>query len=150
MASPALASLADFELRFGAVSDVDVGRAQALLDDASAFVRAETGEVWINAAGALETVPDAVVAVVCRAAWRAFTNPGGEQQESIDGYSHQVANASPDIYLTAQERRTLRRVLGRSALGSIELESPWLAADQVVYLSDLVGGDAVPWPNPQS
>lgn len=149
MASPALVSLADFEARLpGVLADSDQARAQAAIDDASAFVRAEAGEDWLDDAGALEAVPAAVVAIVCRVAYRAFTNADGTQQQSIAGYSESFANASPDVYLTAQERRTLRRVLGRGGLGSVELESPWLSADAVVYLSDLAGGDSIPWPAP--
>ena len=49
MSDPALASLDDLETRMGSVSDE--ARALALLDDASALIRAEANYTWIDADG---------------------------------------------------------------------------------------------------
>jgi hypothetical protein len=69
--------------------------------------------------------------------------------ESIDGYSYNRVNASSDVFLTAQERRMLRRALGQGGLGSVELESPWYE-DTVVYATvfEQPDADPVPWPYP--
>jgi hypothetical protein len=147
---PALASLADFEARLGrTLQEADRARALAVLEDASAWVRAEAGQDWIDDDGALETVPAAVKSVCLSVSRRVFDNPEGHMQESIDGYSYGRTNASTDLFLTRQEQRLLRRALGQGGLSSIELESPWYE-DTVVYATIYGQPDAdpVPWPYP--
>src|ERR1041384_3753744 len=126
MAVPALASIADFEARLpGSLADSDMARAWAALDDASAWIRAEAGEDWLDDDNVLESVPGAIVAICVAVARMVFDNPGGATPESVDGYSYNRANASSDVFLTASERRMIRRALGRSGLGAITLETPY-------------------------
>lgn len=117
---PRLASIQQFAARLpGGVNDDDLLRAEATLDDASALVRAEAGVTWVNASGELENVPDVIVTVVCAAARRAFVNPNGLTAESIQDYQASFASASPDVYLTKQERNAIRRAVGRSGLWTL-------------------------------
>jgi hypothetical protein len=66
MATPTLASLQQLEARFpGGLQDDDTNRALAALEDASAWIRVEAGEDWLDDSGGLETVPAAIVSICC-------------------------------------------------------------------------------------
>ena len=142
---PALVSLDDFALRVGGVSASDEERAQAMLDDASALVRAEAGtEDWVDDDGALEDVPGVIVAVVVAVAIRAFRNPDGVRQESIGTYSVSYADSSTAVFLTEGERRAIRRAVGMSGIGSVLLEGEWTVHPAAVYVPVEGGGDDFP------
>lgn len=150
MSEPALATLDDLYARMGVVSDE--GRARALLDDASALIRAEANYTWLDADGALETVPALIVMVCCKVAERVMSNPEGLSGEAIGGYSAQFSNASSDVYLTKQERRLVRKASGVMAIGTVELESPYKKYDaEDIYMTVAGGGEELPmgpWPEP--
>jgi hypothetical protein len=143
MALPALVSLEDFALRLGGISASDEERAQAVLDDASALIRAEAGEDWVDDEDTLENVPEVIVAVTVAVAIRAFRNPDGVRSESIGTYAVTYADTSTAVFLTAGERRTVRRAAGRMTMGSIELEGPYAA--EVLTVPVNIGGDEMPW-----
>lgn len=105
-----LASLEDFEDRIaGGIAEEDATRAQAVLDDASALVRAEAGKSWMSEAGMLESdIPDVILTIVMKAAKRAFTNPDEVRSESIDNYSTSYG----DVYLTKTEVSLVRGAAG--------------------------------------
>lgn len=155
MASPALASISDLTARGVDVSDS--ARVQAALSDASAFIRdVASPEDWLDDDGNLETVPDIIVAICCRAVQRSLDNPLGVTQQSEGIGSYNVAqtfgNASPDVYLTKAERNAVRRAAGlSSSLGAVTIESPYAPpADPDIYLDVAGGGDPIPmgpWPN---
>jgi hypothetical protein len=114
---PSLAALEDLAARIpGDISEEDYARAEAALADASAMVRTEAGQTWVDAEGELADVPDVAVAVTIAAARRAFVNPEMLASESIQDYSSTFSSPSSDIYLTKQERTALRRITGRSGL----------------------------------
>ena len=141
---PALVSLEEFAARLGGIAAADEERAQAALDDASALIRVEAGtEDWVDDEGALETVPDVVVAVCVAVAGRAFRNPDGLRSEQIGTYSVTYGDATTAVYLTAAERRIVRRAAGMMSLGSIELESGY--APNIVTVPVDIGGDPIPW-----
>lgn len=94
----------------GGIKDDDIARAEAALDDASTLIRAEAGKDWAS------DFPDIVFTVTLRAALRAFTNPAGLQQESVQGWSGSFANSSTDVYLTSNEKRLVRAAAGRNTL----------------------------------
>lgn len=110
---PAFASVEDLEARMG---DVDDARAQAALDDASAFIRAEAGKDWAIEDALDDDVPDVIVAITLKAARRALENPEGVTKESVGTYSVGYANSSSDVYLSSEERRLIRRAAGKSGL----------------------------------
>jgi len=142
---PALVSLEEFAARLGGIAAADEERAQAALDDASALIRVEAGtEDWVDDEGALETVPDVVVAVCVAVAGRAFRNPDGLRSEQIGTYSVSYGDTtSTAVYLTAADRRIIRRAVGLMSLGSIELESGY--APNIVSVPVDIGGDPIPW-----
>lgn len=121
MSLPAFATVGDLiERRPGGVSEGDRARAQAALDDASALIRAEVGADWLDPDDSLRlavNVPGIFLSVACSAARRAFDNPDGLQSEQLaSGYQAAYANSSSDVYLTAAERRVIRKAAGISTL----------------------------------
>lgn len=115
MSLPAFASLDDFGVRLpGGLADADVPRAQAALDDASTEIRSEAGQAWESAPEDPSWAADALMRICCAVARRSFTNPDGVTQSSLGSYSESVSNASPDVYLTAAEKRTIARIAGRT------------------------------------
>lgn len=142
---PALVSLDDFALRVGGISAADEDRAQAALDDASALIRAEAGtETWVDDDGALEAVPDVIVAVCVAAAIRAFRNPDGVRTESIGTYSVAYADTSTAVFLTEGERRIIRRAAGLTGIGSVQLEGEWSVGMDATWVPVDRGGDDFP------
>lgn len=127
MATPALADIWQLEQRVpGGIAEGDLPRALAALEDASAWVRVEAGEDWLDDDDLLETVPGAVVSVVCAVARRILDNPDGLLQESVAGYSYGRTNATTDIYLTKAEKAIVRKAAGTAAgMVVVTLESPY-------------------------
>lgn len=114
---PSLASLPEFEARIpGGIPSGEEVRAQAALDDASALVRDVAEKTWDDPE-VDGPVPDLVKMVVMSAARRAYINPDGVTQESIDGASTSYGSASPDVYLTAAEERRVRAAVGLKPAG---------------------------------
>lgn len=112
-----LASITELEARLGRTfTGEESGRALALLDDASALVRAEAGRDWVDDTGALVAVPAPARAVVLRAAERAARNPEGFRSESAGDYSYQRSESETGVFLTDAERRIVRRAVGRGGL----------------------------------
>jgi hypothetical protein len=150
MSVSALASLDDLRTRMGSVSDE--ARALALLDDASALIRAEANYTWIDAEGLDEEVPALILMVCCKVVERVLSNPDGLSGEAIGGYSAQFSNASTDVYLTKQERRLVRKAAGTTPIGTIELQSPYRKYDvEDIYMTVDNGGEELPmgpWPEP--
>ena len=126
MSTPTLASLQQLEARFpGGLSDDDTNRALAALEDASAWIRVEAGEDWLDDDGVLETVPAAIVSICCAVARRIVDNPAGIMQRSIAGYSEGLTNATTDVYLTKQEKAMIHKVAGIGGFNVTVLESPY-------------------------
>jgi hypothetical protein len=94
---------------------VDDDRAQAVLDDASARIRAETVKTWVTDGELDADVPDIVGVVCLQAALRAYQNPERLTQEGI-GTGYVQSNVSADVYLTKAELRLVRRAAGNSGL----------------------------------
>lgn len=147
MTVPALATLEDLEARMGA--QADEARALAVLDDASALIRAEAGdEDWLNDDDELEDVPPLIVMICCKVAQRTLGNPGGVSMESLGSFSQQYTNASPDVYLTRAERRLIRRATNSQTIGSIGLTSEH-QVNTDIYVPVYGGGEDIPmgpWP----
>lgn len=113
---PALATLEQLTARVVG-GQVDDARAQAVLDDASARIRAEASKSWVTA-GELDTDTPDIVRVVClQAALRAYQNPERLTQEGI-GTGYVQSNVSADVYLTKAEMKLVRRAAGNTGLWS--------------------------------
>lgn len=141
MSDPSLASIDDLSSRLPANSGtVDATRATAALIDASAVVRLEAGEDWLDDDGVLETVPDMVVAVTCASAARAYLWSGNVMSEQVGSWSAQYASREDALSLTPSEKRLIRRALtGSTGIGSVELESPFTTVDATY--ADVTGTD---------
>ena len=120
MPLPALASLGQLEARLGGDVD-DVPQALAMLDQASAIVRAYTGLRWVDEHGNLDGVPDGVPGVVVEMVYRVTQNPGGATQDTAGPFSVAFgANAAERLYLSVGDKLILDAVPGRrSGLGVI-------------------------------
>lgn len=146
MSLPAFATIDQLAAR---VTVDDETRAQAALDDASVEIRSIAGVTFVtdeqlDFTGYPSWAEDALVKVCCASAIRAMTNPAGEQSETIGSYSHAFANASPDVYLTANERRLIRRAAGRTGLGTITTTTGYDNSD-TQYLDVIPPGEPMPW-----
>ncbi len=160
MSLPALAELADLAARIpGGIEEDDEPRAQAALDDASALIRAEAGDDWVTDGDppALDTdnLPDVAVTVCLAAARRAFVNPDGVTQESLDGYSTSYRNDSADVYLTKAERRLISQAGGRTGIGvmpttrtSTAPDVPYVHLD-TEYTDGATPTEPIPWDVPE-
>lgn len=121
MTLPAFATIDDLGARLPA--GIPAGgetRAQAALDDVSAFIRTFASKDWVtdDTPPVLADDTPPIIGTVClRAALRVFTNPQGVTQDTAGPYSTSFANASTDVYLTAAEKAMVRRAAGLSTLG---------------------------------
>lgn len=146
MSLPAFATLEQLADR---VTVDDEARAQAALDDASVEIRSIAGVSFVTDDELDFTsypvwAEDALVKVCCASAIRSLANPAGEQSETIGSYSHSFANASPDVYLTANEKRLVRRAAGRTGLGTIITTTGYDESD-TRYLDVVPPGEPMPW-----
>ena len=103
----------------GGITSDEQPRAEAVLEDVSAFVLdlvdSETGQAWQDEA------PAAVVAVVCAAAGRALVNPYQHASVTEGGYTWRADNTS-GVWLTDDEKTTVRRAAGIPGWASVEKE----------------------------
>jgi hypothetical protein len=153
---PAFATLEQLTARVVG-GQVDDARAQAVLDDASARIRAEAVKSWVTDGELDADLPDIVGAVCLQAALRAYQNPERLTQEGIGTGSVQ-SNVSADVYLTKAELRLVRRAAGNTGLwskpttrGRVETaEWPW--AD-IFLPTEIAGegfleGEPIEWAGP--
>lgn len=121
---PPLASLGGFLTRYsGVVATADAARVAALLDDASALVREVAGSDYVDDDGALDDVPAVLAVIVTEVARRAYDNPQALTGETVGNYSWRGARTTgSSLYLTTDERRTVRRVAGKLCVGTVDLE----------------------------
>ena len=135
MALPSLAAVEDLAARLpGGIAAADEDRAQAVLDDVSALVRAEAETDWVDDQDALDGVPDVVVTVTLAAARRAWLNPDGKVSETIGSYSYRAADgATTGVYLTEEEKRLVRRAGGvvAAAVANVELNPDTTITDYI-------------------
>ena len=142
-----LASLTNLGLRLGVtLTGSDAERGTAALDDASALIRAEAAQDWVDDEGDLAAVPAIVESVALAAAYRAFRNPDGVSQTSLGdaSVSYDRGTAQAAVYLTRDERRAVRRAAGTTAVGAIELASPWAMPTSDYPVAVASGGDPIP------
>lgn len=155
---PALAPVTDLEARLGldpdTLQDANLGRARAALADASALVRMEARRTWVDEAGTLTVVPDAIVRVVLGAAQRTYTNPDAVVQESAGPFVRRLAESETGVYLTAAEVDIARRFRPAGGeLWTLRTERDGDDANTIWYQDTfgaewfpLASGDDVVWP----
>lgn len=132
-------TIEEFSVRYeNTVPAADVARVEALLADACDLAADIIGRTYPEGSGS--EVPSIIVSKVCEAVRRAYDNPSGLQGETIGDYSWRGGgggSTSPGVYFTAAEERVMRRAAGRSAAGSIQLETNLadaVTADAELYL----------------
>lgn len=117
---PSLATIADLEARLGhpITDEAERERAQALLNDASALVRFEANQTWLDENGdLLAEVPDLAVTITCQAALRGWYNPSAIESAQLGAVSVRYGNA----WLSAQERAQLALFSRGHGLSQAEL-----------------------------
>jgi hypothetical protein len=83
-------------------------------------------------------LPIAAMGVVLTVAARGFANPEGVTAETVGPYTVQRGTAS--LYLTKDDKATLRRLSGRSGAFSIDVLPKGVSAVQLVTISGLPTG----------
>lgn len=146
---PALASVPELEARLGldpeTLTGPDLGRARAALDDASALVRLEAKRTWVDDAGALIAIPDAIARVVLGAAQRNWTNPDAAIQETAGPFARRLNEGDTGVYLTRAEIEIVRRF--RPAGGELWTLRTERDGDEdgTIWYPVSVGTDPFPW-----
>lgn len=118
-----LASVAQLEARLGepvgSLSDEDLARATAVLEDASAVILSVGDPGWTE-----ETIPPAARVVVLRLAHRMWTNPEGLSYEAMG--DHVMSRASAASLLTPDERGLVMSAAGFSpGVYSVKTPGVW-------------------------
>lgn len=141
-----LVALSDVEARLGTTYPTgEVARPLAVIDDASALVRAEAGRTWVDPVTAvLLDVPPAIKAVTLRVAIRAIENPEGFTAESGGDYSYSRKGVEDGVYLTDREARMIRKVVGKSGLWTQQVERGDLYAMNTGWVNDQYGTEPFP------
>lgn len=121
-----LITTAQFTARTGrTLTAAETTQVEALIDDASALVAdivndtAITGTWDATVAG---SVPSSVIPVVVAMVRRGLENPNGYTSESVGTYSYS-GGAGVGLWATREEARTIRKAVGTSAVGSLNLSS---------------------------
>src|SRR5690606_36255682 len=82
-------------------------RAGAVLRAASALVRNEAGNTWVDDTGELvayEDIPEQAISITVQAAARAWANPDGYATERLGDYSYgKGSDFESVVYLTSTE-----------------------------------------------
>ncbi|HMG44657.1 MAG TPA: hypothetical protein VK611_25210 [Acidimicrobiales bacterium] len=115
-----LITVADLAARPG-FENLDSVQAQSLIDDASALARL-AADPLLDAVESPDTHP-AIVAVVVAMIRRGFSNPMGHQSENLGDYAYTAGTTGgvASLYLTARERKIVRRAAGAPSVGSLDL-----------------------------
>lgn len=123
-------------------------RALAALSDASALVRAEADQEWVDEHGELDFgdlspgAVDVIQSTTIGVAYRAFRNPEGASQASVGDVSVSYGRdgGAGALFLTQAERRALRRAVGLSSASAVEIVSPWGQPAVASYYAPVAGG----------
>lgn len=106
--------------RLGPNFNVDATQLSSAITDASALVR-EAAEGELDNVDTSTPTPDLIVAVVVSAVRRALVNPDGFGSEMLQGYRFESAPRT-GVFLTKDERRTVRKHAGVLSVGTAELQ----------------------------
>lgn len=145
---PPLAEVDDLLLRLGreAFGDLEEARAEAVLNDASEFVREESGSLWLDPLDLTKVkAPRIVQVITVRVAERATRNPEGFSSESAGDYSYQRNGAVGEggLYLTERELKMLRKAGGKTGMWNQQITrgEEW---DETEWVPDQYGCDPIP------
>lgn len=102
--------LDDFRTYLSLDGDIDEGRAQQILDLA-----------WILCESVVSPMPAGAEAVVLDVAARAWSNPRNAQSMTTGPYSASFGAVAGGLWLTRQNKATLRRLAGGGGAFSIDV-----------------------------
>ena len=123
---PPLADVSALEALLGqTLSGPDLSRASAVLDAASALIRAVAGVDFEDEA------PPIVEQVCLWSAHRAFRNPDGVAQSSVGdvSVSYRSNEGSGAVFLTRDERRQVRKAGGTPGVTSVPMVTAGMGDD---------------------
>lgn len=112
----AFATVKDLESRWRVMDSSEKARAEVLLVDAAAIIKAAMERSGIEVDAKNETQAANLVRVSCAMVQRAMAQGDGEQQHAWGG--ELVMNPSGDLYLAKADRQSLG--IGKQRVGSIE------------------------------
>lgn len=146
---PALAEVSDLEARLGLDADTLTGadrvRAQAALEDASALVREETRQDWVDPDDpTLITAPAPLVRVVLGAAMRTYRNPDAEISQTTGPFSRTLKASEVGVYLTPSEIAIVRRYRKEPAGLWTQSTTRGEDEDTTLYMEDTYGCELFP------
>ncbi len=124
----ALATTENFEARHGLLTDAEREVVEHLLDDASAFIRAEAGGDTDWVADDFDGEPPPVIRAIClQVAYRAWRNPDGVAREQIGEIARTFRgdDQSDAMWLTKNESRMIRKAAYGSIVRSVTVETPF-------------------------
>ncbi len=127
----ALITAADYQTRYGTVSDTD--KLEAHILDVSAEVvdyvatmdndtDSPVGQDDWGVGSGDTSPPQAIVGVVARVVNRAMSNPTGATQEGLGDHSWSFALGGAGGMLSPKDRKIIRRAVGRLGVTSVYLE----------------------------
>jgi hypothetical protein len=128
---PPLAPLSALVRKLGYTpEDEEAERASDALAAASTLIRDVAETTWTHATtNALLTVPERVRRICVAAAFRSFSNAEALTQRSIGdsskSYDRSGREGGEDVYLTDQEEKDIRGVVGLSSMKQVTLVSPY-------------------------
>lgn len=143
-----LAPLSELEIRLGldvdTLSGVDKKRADAALKDASALVRAEARQDFLDTNG-VPNPPEAIVRVVLGAALRTYRNPNAEIEQTVGPFDRTIKSSEVSVYLTEAEKAIVRRYRPSQTSGLWTLRTTkGFDADTTVWVDDQYGTEPFP------
>lgn len=146
---PPLASVDDLIARLGSeiTVEADVTRAEAAIEDVSAFIREEAHATWVSPDDPnVSAAPAIIRTIALRVAERSYRNPEGFSSESAADYSYQRNGSTGEggLYFTERELKQIRRAAGRSGLWA----QPTTRGEHwfdTVYVNDQFGYEPIAW-----
>jgi hypothetical protein len=128
---PTLASTAKLYEKIGYTPTGDEAtRAADCLVEASELIRDEAEKTWLNdAETAVVDVPASVERICLAAAYRGFDNARALTQRSLGddskSWDRQGVEGGAQVYLTATEKRRVRKAAGGSTFAAVTMVSPY-------------------------
>lgn len=135
-----LVTIDEVEVRMKATfTGADRTQVEALIEDVSNLVRVVAAPELDDITAPLTGNLRALIPIIVKSIRRGLENPRGLTGEQLGDYGWQSQSGqNPDIGLTRNERRMIRRIVGKLGVNSIRLEGelPVLASSDIVFQLD--------------
>lgn len=118
-----LVTISEVEARFKTTFEgADLTQIEALIDDASNLVRVCVAPELDDTTAPLTGNLRALIPIIMTMIRRARDNPRGLTGEQLGDYGWQAQNAQTTVYLTRNEKRLVRKIVGFLGVKELELE----------------------------